>query len=223
LISTEKLKQFRLNNGWSQEHLSDISGLGLRTIQRVEKEGKCSLESKMALSSAFAIAPNELDVNQEKPIGSGSINWDGIVGLLLSVILISWLLSLGGPFWQFIDIYSLVFVIVFPFALASISSGLGLTLKTYSALHWFIIEPKQERDIQLMLPVMRRLIVYSYSAGGLGSLIALIAIFSNISPLHQDFWPAMAIALLSLFGGAIIAELAFRPLKHKCEQLMLDL
>jgi DNA-binding XRE family transcriptional regulator len=50
-----KIKQLRIDNGWTQDQLAQITGLSYRTIQRIEKSGRCSLESKMALSSAFNI------------------------------------------------------------------------------------------------------------------------------------------------------------------------
>lgn len=44
VISSDIVKQLRLNHAWSQEKLALASGLSLRTIQRIENEGTCSLE-----------------------------------------------------------------------------------------------------------------------------------------------------------------------------------
>ncbi|MBL1214555.1 MAG: helix-turn-helix transcriptional regulator [Ignavibacteriae bacterium] len=52
-----EIKKLRLSKSWSQQQLADISGLSLRTIQRIEKDGKCSHESLLTLASIF-----ELDV-----------------------------------------------------------------------------------------------------------------------------------------------------------------
>jgi transcriptional regulator with XRE-family HTH domain len=38
------IRKLRLQKGWSQEHLSQISGLSTRTIQRIERGHKASLE-----------------------------------------------------------------------------------------------------------------------------------------------------------------------------------
>lgn len=43
-----------------QEHLASLSGLSLRTIQRVESEGLDSLETRMALAAAFDVAAASL-------------------------------------------------------------------------------------------------------------------------------------------------------------------
>lgn len=54
-IDSTLVKSEREKRAWSQEHLSKVSGLGLRTIQRVEKTGLASYESAQALASVFAI------------------------------------------------------------------------------------------------------------------------------------------------------------------------
>ncbi|MBL4568855.1 MAG: helix-turn-helix transcriptional regulator [Flavobacteriaceae bacterium] len=49
------LKRLRLEYKWSQTQLADLSGLSLRTIQRIENGDKPSIESIKALSSLFEI------------------------------------------------------------------------------------------------------------------------------------------------------------------------
>ena len=44
-ISPQKVKMLREERGWSQEHLGEVAGVSYRTIQRIEKDGQCSLES----------------------------------------------------------------------------------------------------------------------------------------------------------------------------------
>lgn len=45
---------------WSQDHLAQVSGLGLRTIQRIETRGSASQESIKALASVFEVKPEDL-------------------------------------------------------------------------------------------------------------------------------------------------------------------
>jgi PAS domain-containing protein len=59
-VSSAKVKKMRVDNGWTQEQLAQITSLSYRTIQRIERHGRCSLDSKMALSSAFGITSREL-------------------------------------------------------------------------------------------------------------------------------------------------------------------
>jgi PAS domain-containing protein len=61
-VCHEKVKKLRLDNGWTQEQLARITSLSYRTIQRIERDGRCSLDSKMALSSAFGISFIELSI-----------------------------------------------------------------------------------------------------------------------------------------------------------------
>jgi len=47
------IKMFREMRQWSQEQLADISGLNVRTIQRVEQGLSASFDTRRALASAF--------------------------------------------------------------------------------------------------------------------------------------------------------------------------
>lgn len=55
MIDSELVKKLRSERSWSQEHLSLVSGLSLRTVQRIESRGNCSADSKKAIASAFDI------------------------------------------------------------------------------------------------------------------------------------------------------------------------
>jgi DNA-binding XRE family transcriptional regulator len=44
-LNKETLKSQRETRAWSQTQLADVSGLSLRTIQRIEKTGIASQES----------------------------------------------------------------------------------------------------------------------------------------------------------------------------------
>ena len=49
------LKKLRINREWSQEQLAKMSGLSVRTIQRIESGQKASLESLKSLASVLEI------------------------------------------------------------------------------------------------------------------------------------------------------------------------
>ncbi len=49
------IRKLRLEKGWSQEQLAEISGLSVRTIQRVERGQNPSLETLKSLAAVFEI------------------------------------------------------------------------------------------------------------------------------------------------------------------------
>ena len=59
-VDSQKLIQLRNAKAWSQQHLADVSGLSLRTIQRIEKTQSASHDSIGALASVFETTPDAL-------------------------------------------------------------------------------------------------------------------------------------------------------------------
>lgn len=47
------IRKLRLERGWSQEQLAEMSGLSVRTIQRIERGQKPGLESLKCLAAVF--------------------------------------------------------------------------------------------------------------------------------------------------------------------------
>ena len=60
-----KIKRWRQERHWSQEHLADVAGIGIRTVQRIENGGKASQESMMALAAAFNVDVFALSIDPE--------------------------------------------------------------------------------------------------------------------------------------------------------------
>jgi len=54
------VRKLRLQQGWSQEQLAQMSGLSVRTIQRIERGKKAGLESLKSLASVFEIDLSQL-------------------------------------------------------------------------------------------------------------------------------------------------------------------
>ncbi|MAK60178.1 MAG: XRE family transcriptional regulator [Ponticaulis sp.] len=52
---TAKIKRWREERHWSQEHLAELAGVGLRTIQRIENGQPASPDSLKALASAYQV------------------------------------------------------------------------------------------------------------------------------------------------------------------------
>lgn len=49
------VRKLRLQRGWSQEQLALLTGLNVRTIQRIERGQQPSLESQASLASVFEV------------------------------------------------------------------------------------------------------------------------------------------------------------------------
>jgi len=63
-VDSSFVRAQREQRAWSQEHLAEVTGLGLRTIQRIEKTGTASYESAQALAAVFEVDVAKLrDVN----------------------------------------------------------------------------------------------------------------------------------------------------------------
>lgn len=64
-INVRDIKKMRLERHWSQEQLAAMSGLSIRTIQRIEKGENAGLESLKALAAVFEITIEDTDTNKE--------------------------------------------------------------------------------------------------------------------------------------------------------------
>ena len=52
-LNAAVIRQQREKRAWSQEHLAGVTGLALRTIQRIESTGAASYESAGAIAAVF--------------------------------------------------------------------------------------------------------------------------------------------------------------------------
>ena len=59
------VRKLRLEKGWSQEQLAEISGLSVRTIQRIERGQNPSLESLKSLAAVFEVEIIDLKTEAE--------------------------------------------------------------------------------------------------------------------------------------------------------------
>gem|GEM_PF-826228 len=66
-IDIQTLRRLRDERSWTQEHLATVSGLSLRTIQRIEREGNASADSRLALAGAFQIDVSTLSETPAVP------------------------------------------------------------------------------------------------------------------------------------------------------------
>lgn len=64
-INLRDIKKMRLEYHWSQDQLAQMSGLSIRTIQRIENGENAGLESLKSLAAVFEIIITDSDKKQE--------------------------------------------------------------------------------------------------------------------------------------------------------------
>lgn len=219
-FSSSKIKSLRAERGWSQEHLGEVTGLSTRTIQRLENDGSGSAESLMAIASAFSISPGELQSEHKHTIGDGRWNLAGIIGLLLIVGGVLFYLNISGEPSAMVDIPAMLYIILITFAVSILSNGFGMTLDVYKLFPWLVYEENAKGNVHLYLPVLRKLIVYSYATGATGTLFSLLGMLTGPDDIY---YPAgFSIALVIFIYATIQSEFLFRPLYHKLNRQLLE-
>jgi len=66
-LKSAVVRQEREKRAWSQEHLADVTGLALRTIQRIESTGSASYESAGAIAAVFDLPVTALRESEREP------------------------------------------------------------------------------------------------------------------------------------------------------------
>mgnify|MGYP000464311105 CR=1 FL=1 len=65
IINLRDIKKLRLERHWSQDQLAEMSGLSIRTIQRIENGENAGLESLKSLAAVFETNIADSDKNEE--------------------------------------------------------------------------------------------------------------------------------------------------------------
>ncbi|MCP5146350.1 MAG: DUF805 domain-containing protein [Gammaproteobacteria bacterium] len=66
-VNSTRLRELRLARQWSQDQLAALSGLNLRTIQRLESGAKISTESLRALAAVLEVPADSLLMSHPAP------------------------------------------------------------------------------------------------------------------------------------------------------------
>lgn len=65
-MNAQLIRTLRAERAWSQEDLAEATGLNLRTIQRIEKSGNASFQSRRSLALAFDLDIADLDHTEQQ-------------------------------------------------------------------------------------------------------------------------------------------------------------
>lgn len=84
---TARIRRWREERRWSQEHLAELAGVSLRTLQRVETGQEASDETLKALANAFQVdvMALSLDPHEEARRIVAERSAKGVAGVRLSL------------------------------------------------------------------------------------------------------------------------------------------
>lgn len=138
-ISSITIRRLRTARGWSQEQLAVASGLGLRTIQRVEAEGKAARETRVCLAATFGVelaelieAPAQDEVELTAPDVRPGVQHYKVALVAAGLALVPVLLHITGVIAQSL--------LVSGFFMAAIALGL------YGGFGWYFTGAPQHRS-----------------------------------------------------------------------------
>ena len=219
-IAKDILIKLRKDRGWSQEKLAAISSISERTIQRVEKDGNCSLDTKMALASAFEISPTELVIKQEnKPDYKIIIDWGGAVGLFILGLAIPVIILLTGTngMWE-ISCAAIVWGL--SVILSIMNYGAGNTYRLFGNTSWIVKYPTYVSGLNTYISHAKFIIVNSYIIGVVASLVTALTLAQHTSMIQDNLTHYFTTLIRPLVYAILFSEFWFRPYKRKMEKML---
>lgn len=223
-VSNRWVRDLRLERGWSQEQLAAISGLSERTIQRIEKTGECSLDSRLALASAFEVPPSGLDAQAELSQAFAENEIDGastggyIVGLSVFAVL-AFLLTNTNGVWE---IACLLIVEGIMLVLSATSHGWRYAIRFIAVMHSPLKKPIKPDNLNKAIVQANQLKQYAYATGLITAAVYLLVVFSHAPHKLDEVSVVLTEAVVPLLYAVLLTEMWIRPFKHRMETLLLD-
>jgi transcriptional regulator with XRE-family HTH domain len=100
-VDAQRIRLERERRAWTQAQLAGATGLGLRTVQRIEREGSASFESAQAIAAALELSIAELRIESAPtpyPRAAGFPLVRLVFAALSGVAVGLWLQRSGGPY-----------------------------------------------------------------------------------------------------------------------------
>ena len=233
MSSQQRITVLRKQRGWSQEKLAAISGLGARTIQRIEKEGKASLESTLALASAFEVTPQQLALKdtevetisdsttpsrQQSSIYS-SVRWFSVLSMVFIIAVASLVIQMTAkyPGWEKISASLVIFI---PLLFSVLTFGLGHTKSLLLASRYVFKATNVNDNLSTLIYHCQSFINSVYAVGFISSIVCAIVITKDQLPDTNYLTWYLQYFTRPLFYALLVAELWFRPLKRRLEFLL---
>lgn len=222
-VSPKHLVRLRQNRGWSQEKLAAVAGVSERTIQRAEKDGSCSLDTKMALASAFEVTPSDLVENIEE-INSEDVKYvtslGGVAGLFVLGLTAPILVLLTGQsgLWE---AASFVIVMGFTIVLSLIKYGARSTYTIFDNSSWIVRHPTYVVGLNMSVVQAKSIIDYAYTSGVIATIVTGLTLAVHAPKMLDSPYEYLMLVVRPLFYAFLFVELWFRPYKHKMESMLI--
>jgi DNA-binding XRE family transcriptional regulator len=219
-VSNKLVKLMREERGWSQEQLAAISGISERTVQRVEKDGKCSLESKMALASAFEVSPMDLEdsVQSDAVFEEKQIDWSSVTGYIMLLVVVPILLYLLTNTHGVWEIGCVLFVDGLTLAISTVSHGVDDTIRFFGNSFSPVKKAASYESYKVPVVMANQVIKYAYTFGCLTALVYLLVILTQAPGRFQHINIVVVEAATPIIYAILLIELWIRPFKHKLEK-----
>jgi transcriptional regulator with XRE-family HTH domain len=173
--STSPVKLERIKRSWTQEHLSQLTGLSVRTIQRIENGEGTQAESLRLIAEAMHVQPEALKTTASR-IHFGSPWSSGLkvmTGSTLFLLLITGISTLWVSPWIFHGIVALVLLcLAFAVHGYSVKDGQLLIHRTGWSTRYAL------RDIREM-EINPNATMGSIRLFGIGGLFACVGLYRN--------------------------------------------
>ena len=105
-INSSLVRERRTLKGWTQQQLADVTGLSLRTIQRVEVQANASIETVNALCATLEVGREDLTT----PPGKARPPWYPMaalfaLGALTGAAITLWFTGNQGPLVRAVPVW----------------------------------------------------------------------------------------------------------------------
>ena len=226
-ICADKVKQLRTKKGWTQEVLAKASGLSLRTVQRLERDGGGSGETAQALAAALEVEIGALFVDYPNPLSRWTKEkmMHGLIAITVIFAAVGFLMQLAGELKMFFDFYSLMFVVFYLAAITIVSFGVTGLIKSIEGLKYlFAANIEGGKAVEKLIAIYASQIKFLYGGAVIGVLLGSIAIHGNYNLVQSEevFHKAYGVNLIVLFYCVILAEALIRPLMTKLKASLED-
>lgn len=219
-VSPTMLAALRKERGWSQQKLAAISGVSERTIERAEKDGACSMDTKLAFATALEVSPAELShamgASQYGNSSEQVIAWSGAFGLFVLGLAMAAVVLLTGTdgMWE-IACLSIVWGLMAVYSM--ISHGARQTHPLCDHTSWIVKYPRLAAGLNRSIAHANAVINNSYIVGVSASLIAAVSLAVHSDLPVENLGRFLVDSAKPTIYALIFSELWLRPYKHRME------